>query len=114
MSFESNYINESAVKRLALKCSKESRAAKFKRVGSSFYSRINAQVPHVLAAELEKEEVPFYIKKTEVKKLAQRMVEEKGIKRKLDGATFKKVNDRIREIIAGEVQRHPSIGKTLQ
>ena len=108
------YINRSAVKKLAIRYSKSNRAGLFTRVGQSFFDRINSHVVQVLATELEREETPLFIKRSEVKKLAKRMIEERGLKRKLDGATIKKVNERIKEIVTSEVQRHPSVGKTLQ
>ena len=108
------YINRAAVKKLAIGYSRTNRAGKFTRVGQSFFDRINAQVVSVLTTELEKDDVPLYIKRSEVKKLAARMITERQLKRKADGATLKKVNSRIAEIITAEVQRHPSIGKTLE
>ena len=111
---ESPYLNRASVKKLAIQYAKENRAGKFTRVGTSFFDRINSQVVAILTVELEKEEVPLYIKRTEVKKLGKRIVDERGLKRKIDGATLKRINDRVREVIVGEVQRHPSIGKTLQ
>lgn len=108
------YINRAAVKKLAVGYSRTNRAGLFTRVGQSFFDRINSHVVQVLAAELEKDETPLYIKRSEVKKLAKRMIEERGLKRKVDGATLKKINERVKEIVTGEVQRHPSVGKTLQ
>jgi hypothetical protein len=108
------YINRAAVKKLAIGYSRTNRAGKFTRVGQSFFDRINAQVVAALAAELERDEIPLYIKRSEVKKLAVRMIEERQLKRKIDAATLKKINARIAEIITAEVQRHPSIGKTLE
>jgi len=110
------YLNQAAVKRLALRYSKENRAGKFTRVGESFYNRINAQIVHIVAKALETDEVPLYIKRSEVKKLAQQMVAQNnlGKNKKLDGASLKRINDRVAEVIVSEVQRHPSTGKTLQ
>jgi len=108
------YINRAAVKKLAINYSKTNRAGKFTRVGQSFFDRINAQVVATLAVELEKESTPLYIKRSEVKKLASRMITERGLKTKLSGAILEKINSRVAEIITAEVQRHPSIGKTLE
>jgi hypothetical protein len=114
MSSENNYINQAAVKKLAIRFSKENRAGKFTRVGSSFFERINAQVALILASELEREKEPLYIKRTEVKKLALRIMEERGMKQKLTGAALERINSKIKEVVVGEVHRHPSTGKTLQ
>jgi len=108
------YINRAAVKKLALAYSRQHRAGKFTRVGESFFLRINSQVIQALVSELESESTPLYIKRSEVKKLAKRMIAERELKKKLDGGGLRKINERIKEIIAGEVQRHPSMGKTLQ
>lgn len=108
------YINKAAIKKLALRYSRDTRAGKFTRVGETFFLRINSKVVGALAAELEREETPLYIKRSEVKKLGKRMIEERQLQRKLDGGALRKINERIKEIVADEVHRHPSLGKTLQ
>jgi hypothetical protein len=109
------YINRSAVKKLALRYAREHRPSnKFTRVGDSFFLRINSKVIQALVTELEGEAMPLYIKRSEVKKLAKRMITERQLQKKLDAGGLRKINERVKEIVTDEVQRHPSIGKTLQ
>ena len=108
------YLNDSAVKKLALQFSKKNRAGKFKRVGSSFLERINSQVVVMIAAEVKSEEDPCFLNKTEVKKLAERIVHDQKVDRKVNGVIIDRINRKLVEMVQGEVHRHPSIGKTLQ
>jgi hypothetical protein len=46
-------INKAAVKKLALKLSKENRAGKFTRVGSEFITRIHAKLEQSIRSEVQ-------------------------------------------------------------
>ena len=106
------YLNTAAVKKMALKYARQNRASKFSRVSSSFLDRINSQVALMVASELKADEVPSYINRTAVKKLAEKIMENEGIDMKFNGVIMERINRRIIEIIQSEVHRNPS-GKTL-
>lgn len=108
------YLNNSAVKQLALQISKKNRGGKFKRVGSSFFERVNSQVAVLIASEIKSEEETCYLNKTEVKKLAERIAFDQSSNRKLDNVMFDRINRKLVDFVAGEIHRHPSIGQTLQ
>ena len=108
------YINNAAVKKLALQFAKNNRAGKFTRVGSTFFERLNANIVNAVALELKAEETPLYINRTEVKKLAAKIIENEGIDKDINGPFLDRINRRLIEIINNEVHRHPSVGKTLQ
>lgn len=111
---DSPYLNRSSVKKLALGYARQHRAWKVSRVGSSFFQRMNAQVVQILTSEFEREETPLYIKRSAVKKLAKHMADSNNYTKKVDGAMLKRINERLKEFVTSEVQRHPSIGKTLE
>jgi hypothetical protein len=97
-------INRSAVKKFALKVSRERRANKFDRVGTDFFENIEAQVEavirsiaiHIPDGQLEPDDDREFITGAAMEKLRQRL------------------NQRAKSIVQGSVIRHPSIGKTLK
>ena len=107
------YINNAAVKKIALRYSRRHKSGKFTRVGSSFFDKINAQVAAMVMSELRAEEPPLVINRTTVKKLAAKVKENTGSENDINGVVLDRINRRIIEIIEGEVFRHRYVGKTL-
>lgn len=98
-------INQSAVKKHALACSKAHRAGKFTRVGQDFLTEIGSEV-EAFVRELRNTRFPVQMHEP----LA---TDEKFV----TGALLEKVkealNQAIGRIIQQRVQRQPSVGTTL-
>jgi len=108
------YINNAAVKKLALQFARNNRAGKFTRVGSTFFERLNANIVNIIASELKSEDTPLYINRTEVKKLAAKIIQNEGVDKDINGPFLDRINRKLIDLIGAEVHRHPSVGKTLQ
>lgn len=98
-------LNQSAVRKHALACSKAHRAGKFTRVGQDFLSEIDAEV-EALVRDLRSTRFP-----TQMHEPLQ--TDEKFV----TGALLEKVKDALNQaigrIIQTRVQRQPSVGQTL-
>lgn len=98
-------INQSAVKKHALACSKTHRAGKFTRVGKDFLEEIDSEV-EAFVRELRNTRFPVQLHEP----LA---TDEKFV----TGALLEKVKDALNQaigrIVQQRVQRQPSVGSTL-
>lgn len=100
------YLNTTAIKAHALKCSKELRAGLFQRVGQSFVNEVQAEAERLIR---------------EINAKYQPAVH--AVVAPAEGASFvtgayldraqKILDDAVARIIQAKVQRHPSVGKTL-
>lgn len=100
------YLNVSAIKAHALKCSKELRAGKFQSVGQSFVNGVQAEVECLIRAINAKYHPPVHAV----------VAPEEGAKF-ITGAYMDRaqqiLDEAVARIIQARVQRHPSVGKTL-
>lgn len=103
----SRYLNISAVKKHALKCSIELRAGKFSRVGESFVDSVQAEVDRLL----------YHIHGQFNPSINNRVASDADASF-ITGAFMSRAKDAfenvVPRIIQARVQRHPSIGKTLK
>lgn len=98
------YLNESAIRSHALKCSQTYRAGRFTRVGEGFMNEVKADVESWIRAQRLTHPTLHPALPTEENTFTT-------------GALFDRmasiVNDVIARIIQNKVQRQPSCGKTL-
>lgn len=98
-------INQSALKKHALACSKAHRGGKFTRVGSEFLQEIDAEV-EALIRDLRNQRFPVQLHEP-------LPTDEKFV----TGALLEKVRDALNQaigrIVQQRVQRQPSVGTTL-
>jgi len=98
------YLNESAIRTHALKCSAAYRAGKFTRVGQDFLDEVSADVEALIR---------------EIRSKYQNQVhpvlplETTCITGALSDRVMHEINHAIGRIIQAKVQRQPSVGKTL-
>lgn len=101
------YLNVSAIKTHALKCSKEIRAGYFERVGQSFVEEVQAETERILREINGKYQPPIHAV----------VAPEDGAGNFVTGALVERaqevLNACVHRIIQAKVQRHPSKGKTL-
>lgn len=101
------YLNRSAVKAHALKCSVELRAGKFERVSDDFFVGIQAQLEG-LVHTINGKFVSSHHKDLPVD----------GLVPYVSGEFMKRVRDALDRAVARAIQRavesHPSVGKTLK
>lgn len=100
-----NNINESALKRHALECSKANRSGRFTRVGADFISEVEAEV-EALVRDLRNTRFPVQVN-------APLATEECFVKEALLEKVKDALNQAIARIIQQRVQRQPSVGTTL-
>lgn len=100
-----NNLNESALKRHALECSKANRSGRFTRVGADFVQEIEIEV-ETLVRDLRNSRFPVQVN-------APLVTEECFVKEALLEKVKDALNQAIARIIQQRVQRQPSIGKTL-
>jgi hypothetical protein len=98
------YLNESAIRSHALRCSASFRANKFTRVGEDFLDEVKADVEAVLRELRNK--VPSHMHEP----LSQDECFATGLLQERLTNVF---NDLVGRIIQNKVQRQPSCGKTL-
>ena len=98
-------LNESALKRHALECSKANRAGRFTRVGVDFISEIENEV-EALVRDLRNNRFPVQMN-------APLATEENFVKEALLEKIKDALNQAIARIIQQRVQRQPSVGQTL-
>lgn len=101
-------INWSASKDYALKCSKERRAGKFERAGDSFRVELEAEVESIIR------HVSHFPGCFEEREAVQPADDREFITGEALERIRKHLNERVRSLIQAKVQRHPTIGKTLQ
>lgn len=99
------YLNVSAIKTHALKCSQELRAGKFERVGQSFVNDVQAEAERLVREINSKFQPPVH------------PVVDSGGFAFVTGAFMDRtqaiLDAAVARIIQAKVQRHPSTGKTL-
>lgn len=98
-------LNQSAIKKHALACSKAKRAGRFTRVGSDFLDELTTEVETIVRDLCA---VRFHIMAEEVV-----VTEEKFVTGALANKLAAAMNQAIGRIIQQKVQRQPSVGKTL-
>jgi hypothetical protein len=98
-------LNESALKRHALECSRANRAGRFKRVGADFISEIEAEVES-LVRDLRNNRFPVQVN-------APLATDENFVKEALVEKLRDAVNQAVARIVQQRVQRQPSVGSTL-
>ena len=98
------YLNESAIRSHALKCSETYRAGKFTRVGQDFLDEVSADVEALIR---------------EIRNKYQNQVhpvlplENTCVTGNLCDRLAAEMNNAIGRLIQAKVQRQPSVGKTL-
>lgn len=101
------YLNKSAVKAHAMRCSTELRAGKFERVGEEFFDGIQAQLEG-LVHNINGKFVSSHHKDLPVD----------GLVPYVSGQFIEKVREALDNAVARAIQRavesHPSVGKTLK
>jgi hypothetical protein len=101
------YLNVSAVKEHALKCSKEIRAGTFTRVSDDFITEIHAETEALVRKFNSLYQPPIHA-----------VVETEDGSRFVTGVMLEKVHESLDNCIArmiqAKVQRHPSVGCTLK
>lgn len=100
-----NDLNESALKRHALECSKANRSNRFTRVGADFVSEIESEVESFVR-DLRNNRFPVQVN-------APLATSENFIKDALLEKVKEALNQAIARIIQQRVQRQPSVGVTL-
>lgn len=100
-----NNLNESALKRHALECSKANRSGRFTRVGADFVSEIESEV-EALVRDLRHNRFPVQV--NGVVPTDENFVKEALLEKVKDA-----LNQAIARIIQQRVQRQPSVGTTL-
>lgn len=100
------YLNVSAVKEHALKCSKQNRAGTFTRVSEEFITDIQAEVEALVRRfnSLFQPAVHAVVDTGDVKFVTGELMDK----------TREAMNQCIARMIQAKVQRHPSIGCTLK
>lgn len=98
-------LNESALKRHALACSKANKSGRFTRVGQDFLDEIEAEV-EALVRDLRNNRFPVQVN-------APLATEECFVKEALLEKVKDALNQAIARIIQQRVQRQPSVGTTL-
>lgn len=98
-------LNESALKRHALECSKANRSGRFTRVGADFISEVEAEVES-LVRDLRNNRFPVQVN-------APLATDECFVKEALLEKVKDALNQAIARIIQQRVQRQPSVGTTL-
>lgn len=101
----SNMINQSAIKKHALACSKANRAGRFTRVGQDFLDEVNSEV-EALVRDLRNNRFPVQVN-------APLATDECFVKEVLLEKVKDALNQAIARIIQQRVQRQPSVGTTL-
>lgn len=101
------FLNESAIKSHALKCSAKLRAGTFERVGSDFIEAVQADAERLIKEIISKYQPPIHA-----------VVPSEPDQRFVTGAFIRQAEDilnaAVPRIIQARVQRHPSVGKTLK
>lgn len=101
------YLNESAIKEHALKCSQKLRAGLFHRVGQDFIEAVQADTERLIKDIISKYQPPIHD-----------VVLSEPDQRFVTGAFVRKaeeiLNAAVPRIIQSRVQHHPSMGKTLK
>lgn len=100
-----NDLNESALKRHALECSKANRSGRFTRVGADFIQEIESEV-EALVRDLRNNRFPVQVN-------APLATDECFVKEVLLEKVKDALNQAIARIIQQRVQRQPSVGTTL-
>lgn len=98
-------LNESALKRHALECSKANRSGRFTRVGADFIQEIESEV-EALVRDLRNNRFPVQV--NSVVPTDENFVKEALLEKVKDA-----LNQAIARIIQQRVQRQPSVGTTL-
>lgn len=100
------YLNITAIKQHALKCSQELRAGKFDRVSQSFIDDVQAEAERLIREVNAKFQPPVHA------------VVDCGEAKFVTGAYVQRAQDildaAVARIVQARVQRHPSVGKTLK
>lgn len=97
------YLNESAIRKHALRCSAAYRAGRFTRVGEEFLTEVAADV-EALVRELRNKYQTLH---------PTLPLETTCITQNLSDKVMGEINAAIGRIIQSKVQRQPSVGKTL-
>jgi hypothetical protein len=101
------YVNASAIHTHALKCSKQLRAGKFTRVSQSFVDDVQAEAERLIR-EIKSQYQPA----------SQALVAVDEGSLFVTGAYMENAKEILNAVVArvvqAKVQRHPSVGKTLQ
>ena len=98
------YLNESAIRSHALKCSETYRANKFTRVGQDFLDEVSADVEALIREIRNKYQNQVHLVLP---------LENTCITGALSDRVMGEINNAIGRIIQNKVQRQPSCGKTL-